>query len=44
LSASGPRAWSKNRSESDEKTPPEGPALSPALERRVDAELAQFDS
>jgi cytochrome c-type biogenesis protein CcmH len=43
--AAGARAWSKNRGGPDAATTAaEESALSPALERRVDAELAQFES
>ncbi len=43
--AAGARAWSRNRDDSGKAMPvAEGPALAPALERRVDQELAGFDS
>ncbi len=43
--ATGARAWSRNRDESGKVVPvTEGPALAPALELRVDQELARYDS
>jgi len=43
--AAGARAWSKNRDDSGTALPAlAGPALAPALELRVDQELARFDS
>jgi len=41
--AGGAWAWSRNRP-SKKVVLPDGPALDPALERRVDEELARFDS
>jgi cytochrome c-type biogenesis protein CcmH len=39
----GAWAWSRNRSAGD-VAPADGPALDPALERRIDEELARFEA
>lgn len=41
--AVGALAWSWSRNRPPEERPPDGPALDPDLERRLDAELARFE-